>query len=113
MLAEQGATVICATISMRREVYAWNRGNLPGYFEVFLDIDAETRRARDPKGYYAKISAGRLGDFAGGDQEVDLPEAPDLRITPRAGETPEATAQSIVEVLLRGSEVHPALRSAS
>lgn len=33
VLAQQGLTVVIATISLFREVHAWNRHHLPGYFE--------------------------------------------------------------------------------
>lgn len=96
LLALQGYTVVCATISMRREVYRWNRANLPGYIEVFLDADAETRRQRDPKRYYALIERGGITDFAGSDQSVDWPEEAHLHLHPVPGETAEATAARIV-----------------
>lgn len=80
LLASQGHQVICATISMRNVVYDWNRRNLPNYLEVFLDIPLEIRQARDPKGYYAAVHNGALNNFAGNDQVVDLPPAPDIHI---------------------------------
>jgi adenylylsulfate kinase-like enzyme len=50
VLAEQGVTVVIATISLFKEVHAWNRENLPGYFEVYLKVPvtsfaAATQRA--------------------------------------------------------------------
>lgn len=53
LLASQGKTVIVATISLFHELHAWNRENLPGYVEIFIDAPEEVRRARDPKGLYA------------------------------------------------------------
>ena len=37
-LSLQGFTVVISTISMFREVYSWNRENLPNYFEVYLNL---------------------------------------------------------------------------
>ena len=37
LLANQGHIVIIATISMFKEIYSWNKQNLPGYFQVFLN----------------------------------------------------------------------------
>jgi cytidine diphosphoramidate kinase len=99
LLALQGFTVVCATISMRAEVYAWNRANLPGYVEVFLDVPARLRAARDPKRYYAKLETEGLGDFAGHDQEVDLPPAPDLHLVPQDSESPHESLSRILQVL--------------
>jgi cytidine diphosphoramidate kinase len=110
LLALQGYAVVCATISMRREVYAWNRDNLPGYVEVFLDIDEETRRQRDPKSYYALIEQGGIKDFAGSDQSVDWPEQPHLRLCPAPGETAEATAARIIAHLTETDSARQARR---
>jgi cytidine diphosphoramidate kinase len=96
LLASQGYAVVCATISMRCEVYAWNRDNLPGYVEVFLDVDEKTRRQRDPKSYYALIKQGGIKEFAGSDQGVDWPEKAHLHLCPAPGETAEATAARII-----------------
>ena len=99
LLAEQGFTVICATISMRREIYAWNRKHIRNYLEIFLDVPAEIRAARDPKNYYARIEDGRLGEFAGHDLGVDLPFAPDLHLRPGASEDPGAAVAKILSLL--------------
>ena len=97
LLAAQGLTVICATISMRREVYAWNRENLPNYLEVFLDIAPEIRAARDPKRYYAALRSGDLKDFAGHDLDVDPPEGFDLRFTAEGGQSAAVVAARIAD----------------
>ncbi len=96
MLARQGFTVVCATISMHREVYAWNRAHLPGYAEVFLDVSADVRSGRDPKRFYAKVKDGALSDFAGHNQEVDLPAAPHVHIRPSPGETIQETVGRVM-----------------
>jgi len=96
LLARQGATVICATISMRHEVHAWNRDNLPNYVEVFLDVPDNVRAGRDPKHHYAAVREGRLADFAGHDQAVDLPLAPHIHLRPGLNEKPAETARKIM-----------------
>lgn len=74
-VAAQGVIVIISTISLFREVHAWNRDNLPGYFEVFLNIPIEELRRRDPKGIYRRYDAGELNNVAGLDVAVDEPES--------------------------------------
>lgn len=76
LLAGQGAVVIVATISLFHELHAWNRANLPGYLEIFLDVSEEERRRRDPKGLYA----ANVQDMAGVAVQVELPLAPHLRL---------------------------------
>lgn len=95
LLASQGHTVICATISMRNVVYDWNRKNLPNYLEVFLDVPLDVRQARDPKGYYAAVHNGTLNNFAGQDQRIDVPPSPDIHIAPESTVTPEEICDQI------------------
>ena len=64
-LSSQGFTVIIATISMYNEAYAWNRTNLPNYFEIYLKVPLQELRRRDPKEIYQRYDAGDLSDVAG------------------------------------------------
>ncbi len=75
VLASQGLTVVIATISMFAEIHGSNRAELPGYFEVFLDVPIEELRRRDPKGIYRRHAAGEIRDVAGLDLPVDIPAA--------------------------------------
>ena len=75
-LSSQGFTVIIATISMYNEVYAWNRTNLPNYFEIYLKVPLKELRRRDPKKIYQRYDAGDLIDVAGLDLAVDEPLEP-------------------------------------
>lgn len=80
MLSNQGLTVVIATISLYREVQEWNRQNLPGYTEIFLDVPLAELRRRDPKGIYRRFDAGEITDVSGLDVAVDYPTAPDLHL---------------------------------
>lgn len=77
ILASQGMTVVIATISLFREVYAWNRENLPGYFEIYLKVPIKELRRRDPKGIYRRFDAGELSNVAGLDLRIDEPKDAD------------------------------------
>lgn len=74
LLAKQGHTVIVATISLFHELHAYNRVNLPGYLEIFLDVPEKERRERDPKGLYAANTPQMAASFA------ELPQNPHLRL---------------------------------
>jgi adenylylsulfate kinase len=78
IIANQRLTVVISTISMFKEVHAWNRANLSGYFEVYLKVPVEELRRRDPKGIYRRFDAGELANVAGLDLSVDEPEAAGL-----------------------------------
>ena len=75
----QNLNVVIATI-MVNEVYHWNKTNIPGYFEVFIDADGEELRKRDYKGIYRQLDEGKLKDVAGEDLMVDKPNSADIVI---------------------------------
>jgi adenylylsulfate kinase-like enzyme len=77
LLARQGFTVVIATISLFREIHIWNRVNLPGYFEVVLNVSIDELISRDPKGIYKGYFSGSLTNVVGLDLPVDIPESPD------------------------------------
>ena len=81
LLADQGATVIIATISLFHAVHAWNRENIHNYLEIFLDVPEDIRRQRDPKGLYATQPQNGKPSMAGLDVAVEFPLQPDIRIT--------------------------------
>jgi len=78
MLAQQGADVICATISLFHEVQRWNRTNIPGYHEIYLQVPMDELRRRDTKGIYARADRGDLRNVVGIDLAAETPEIPDL-----------------------------------
>lgn len=90
LLARQGFTVIVATISLFHEIHAWNRANMPGYLEVFLDVPLATRQSRDPKGLYAEERKRQISQMAGSEVEVDFPREPHFRLEEYS--VPEAMA---------------------
>ena len=77
LLAGQGQAVVCATISLFHEVHSWNRANLPGYFEVFLDMPQEILSARDYKKIYGQPAGP--GPVMGETLAPEFPLNPDLR----------------------------------
>src|SRR5580704_3272952 len=79
MLAGQGQDVVCATISMFHEVQRWNRENIPGYREIYLQVPMEELRRRDFKGVYTS-ARGDGSNVIGLDLPAEFPESPDLLI---------------------------------
>ena len=99
VIAEQGLTVVIATISLFKEVHTWNRSNLPGYFEAYLKVPVAELRRRDPKGIYRRFDAGELTDVAGLDLPIDEPEAADWMAEFAPGRTVESLADELMTVL--------------
>jgi adenylylsulfate kinase-like enzyme len=99
LLSMQGFTVVIATISMFREVYAWNRTHLPGYFEVYLKVPIAEVRRRDPKGIYRRFDAGELNNVAGLDLSIDEPDAADCIVEFDPGRTVTKLADELIQIL--------------
>ena len=80
LLANQGYCVITSVISMFEEIYNWNKKNLPGYYEVFLDITLDELKKRDSKGIYKKFKEGNLKNIAGLDLAIQKPSNPNMHV---------------------------------
>jgi len=80
MLAEQGIEVVCATISLFREVHEQNRQGIENYIEVSVDCELEELQRRDQKGLYSKAARGEIRNVMGVDLPYEKPESPDLII---------------------------------
>jgi len=78
MLASQGTDVVCPTISLFHDVQRWNRENIPGYREIYLQVPLDELQRRDAKGIYAAAKSGELRDVVGLDVAAEYPETPDL-----------------------------------
>jgi len=96
VVASQGLTVVIATISLFREIHDWNRVNLPGYYEVYLNVPLDELKRRDSKGIYSRFDAGILKCVAGLDIPVDEPIASDWVVN----FSPECSASVVAENLL-------------
>jgi len=82
LFADAGLVAVVAIISpyaesrlRAREIH--EQVALP-FVEVYLDASAELCASRDPKGLYAKASAGNIDAFTGVDDPYEIPESPDL-----------------------------------
>lgn len=103
-LARQELPVIVAALYAHPELLAWNRENLPGYFEVYVDTPLATVEARDTKGLYSKARSGEVTNVIGLDLPWHAPRNPDM-VVQTVGTTPEALADRIISAV-------PRLRSA-
>ncbi len=103
ILANQGVTVVIATISMFKEVHSWNRKNLPNYFEVYLKVPLHILEKRDPKGIYLRQREGLITDVAGVDLRIDEPINADITVIYREEKLPQDIAREIITLFTDGS----------
>jgi glutamine kinase len=102
LLSSQGEDVVCATISMFHDVQRWNRDNIPGYREIYLQVPLDELKLRDPKGLYAAAQRGDVRDVVGLDVPAELPEAPDLTVQNFGSLDPAAAVAKIwLECVMR------------
>jgi len=92
LAAGQGHHVVCSTISLFHEVHQWNRENLPGYFEVFINLPEATLNERDYKRIYNRADGGPV---MGETLAPEFPLNPDLLLNDPALEPQEAARMII------------------
>ena len=79
-LVKHGLTVICATVSLFKEVHAWNHKHINNLIEVFIEVPEPLLKKRDPKGFYAQKKLGTIQNVVGIDQVYDKPQKPHIII---------------------------------
>ena len=80
MLSIQGFTVICATISLFRNVQDWNRRNISNYIEVLVVAPHPILLARRQKNLCADNQMEQSEHIVGVDIDPEFPETPDIKI---------------------------------
>ena len=101
LLARQGLTVVCCTISMFDDVRAWNRENTPGYFEIYVKVSMDILRSRDQKGLYSKGDK----DVAGIHFHVEEPKCPDLILENDGQKTPTEQLELLYDAVYGGKKL--------
>jgi bifunctional enzyme CysN/CysC len=100
LFVDAGMIVMCSFISpfraerkMVRELMSDNE-----FIEIFVDTPLEDCMQRDPKGLYARATAGQIKNFTGLDSPYEKPEAAEIVLQTR-GITAEECARSVVAML--------------
>ncbi|QJT16983.1 adenylyl-sulfate kinase [Aeromonas sp. 1805] len=99
MLSKQGVTVVISTISLFHEIHKWNRDNILGYYEVYLDVPLSVLSSRNQKGLYKDYAAGYIDNICGLDIQSEFPQHPDLKIEYSEEINAEENAENIYEKL--------------
>ena len=97
LVTSQGVDVIIAVIGLFKEMHTWNRNNIPGYVEVFIDTPLYELERRDPKGIYKSYRAGEIENIAGIDLSVDFPENPDILIKWSKGRSVDSMFDELIK----------------
>lgn len=101
LFADSGTIAVVALVSpyeaIRREVRERHENEELRFLEVFVNTPLEICASRDPKGLYARASAGELSGLTGVDDPYEPPRDPDLEITPSYGI--QAAANAVLEMI--------------
>ena len=98
-LSDQGHFVIVAALYSHPELMSWNRENLAGYFEVYLDMPIAVVRERDSKGLYMAALGGQMVNVVGVDIKWNAPLEPDLVFRPADIDRPRNMAHCVIAAL--------------
>jgi len=83
----------------------WNRKNLKGYFEVYVDASLETVKRRDSKGLYKAAEEEKIRDVVGIDIPFRAPSNPDVVVNANDQDTAQALASTLLKSLPNFSSV--------
>lgn len=108
MLADQGMVVLVAALYAHPDLLAWNRANLPDYFEIYLKADIEFLSTRDSKGLYHKAQRGELNNLVGVDIPWNEPRHADLVIDAGRAKSPDLLALDVLRAIPRIAGVNTA-----
>ena len=79
LLANQGFCVITSVIGMFEDIYNWNKKNLPGYYEIFLDIPLDELKKEIAKEFIKNLKR-KFKNIAGLDLAIQKPANPNIHI---------------------------------
>jgi adenylylsulfate kinase-like enzyme len=96
ILADQNLIVIVAALYCHPELLAWNRQNLKGYFEIYLEASQDLLHRRDQKNLYSMAKAGETKNVVGIDIPWHAPGNPDLLLNADDEEAPDQMAQRVI-----------------
>ncbi|WP_094545681.1 sulfate adenylyltransferase subunit CysN [Rubricoccus marinus] len=104
LFVESGALTLCTFVSPYRGDRDWVRELMPDgrFLEVFVDVDLETAKARDPKGLYAKVDAGEIKNFTGISAPYEAPENPEMTLNTTDATVEESAAEVIRQLEAAG-----------
>jgi adenylylsulfate kinase-like enzyme len=78
MLDNEDMIVICATMSLFKEIHKKNKNSFKSYLEIFLDVDMKVLIQRDKKSLYSRALDGLEDNVVGVNLSYDKPDNANL-----------------------------------
>ena len=85
--------MLVAALYSNPDLMKWNRQNIEGYFEVYLEASLEALQARDTTGLYLGAADGTIPDVVGVDVPWNVAQTSDLVINNDNPESPVVLAR--------------------
>ena len=101
LIVNQKINVVIAVIGLFNKVHKWNRQNIPGYIEIFIDVPMEELRRRDQKQIYKKAMAGQIKNVYGIDLNAEYPKNPDVLLQWSPGQSVESTKNELFKKIFK------------
>jgi len=95
-LAKENIPLLTACVWTSDETLAWNRENIPEYFEVYMKVVMETVIGRDPRGIYKRALSGDVPNVVGMDIPFNEPKHPDMVVDCDSGASPTEMAMEVI-----------------
>lgn len=92
ILSDQGMWVIICTVAMFDSIREWNRMNIDGYVEVFLDVPLEVLKKRNKKDLYSGADKEMF-------EQMELPKNPDLVLANIEEDQVKKSVEKIIRTL--------------
>ncbi len=96
VLADQELIVIVAALYAQKDLLEWNRKNLPGYYEVYLEASMQLLQKRDQKNLYSRAKSGETSNVVGIDIPWHTPKNSDVRFDADAEIPPEEMVRQLI-----------------
>jgi len=100
LIVKQKINVVIGVIGLFDEVHQWNRKNISGYIEIFIDVSMEELQKRDKKQIYKKAMAGQLKNVYGVDLQADYPKNPDVHLLWSPGKSAENMMEDLLSKII-------------
>lgn len=95
-LVSQNIHVVCATMSLYKEIHELNRKKIENYMEIFIECDRDELIRRDQKGLYTQAIKGERTDVVGVNLAFDKPQKAELTID---NTQPNALQEKVQQIL--------------
>jgi len=98
-LTSQDINVVCATMSLFKEIHDLNREEIKEYKEIFIECDIDELVKRDQKGIYSKALKGESISVAGVNADYDKPQDCELVIDNSKKENLGEKVEMILDII--------------